>query len=458
MKKSNIILIIILVLFLFNNCQNVTEPNTGEPVIEEPKTHVGTWYFYTEYFYGFAEIKIIETHTEDTFEKIWYGWANSQWKELFGFRGTINKTSDENVFQLTLHEMGIPETPEALTWRDNTWGYFEAYRNHSWGFSSTLSVTYQFSGDNLISQCDIDGDGIISTDIRKLENITSFKNEDDSTHATMDGTYPHIQYAGLGFHNNQYTAAIYIQIIDIFVPYDKDSFDITAEIRSTDDARINIPLTYYPDRYEWGNSDYRMYNKPIKGLWWISKIAINCIDGSKSVLIADNPYVSGYSASITTSAASQGSFLNETYIGQDYAWEEKSNLFYLETFKNGSTPQTSRTDTHIRIYSEEDTEKWFAANNGGGREDFAAGLRVCLQHGKTYYIQVIDIFSESGTYSFKITGNGFNGSSTNTVSIPDKYEPDDTYSEATRIYLNEVQDHSFSKAGESDWFIFTAPN
>lgn len=74
----------------------------------------------------------------------------------------------------------------------------------------------------------------------------------------MDGTYPHIQYAGLGFHNNQYTAAIYIQIIDIFVPYDKDSFAITAEIRSTDDARVNIPLTYYPDRYKWGNSDYRI--------------------------------------------------------------------------------------------------------------------------------------------------------------------------------------------------------
>ncbi|MCD4722839.1 MAG: hypothetical protein K8S13_23725 [Desulfobacula sp.] len=48
------------------------------------------------------------------------------------------------------------------------------------------------------------------------------------------------------------------------------------------------------------------------------------------------------------------------------------------------------------------------------------------------------------------------GSSSNTVDLPDAYEPDDIPAQATVLMIDAPQDHSFS-VGESDWFVFQVP-
>lgn len=110
----------------------------------------------------------------------------------------------------------------------------------------------------------------------------------------------------------------------------------------------------------------------------------------------------------------------------------------------------------LKVYRHDDTQHWYAFNDDGGRASLAAGLRVPMTSGLRYYIQAQDLYNNGGSYAIKISRSYFDGSSNQTVESVDAYEPDDSPETATRLMLDQVQDHSFTK-GDSDWFYFIVP-
>jgi hypothetical protein len=261
--------------------------------------------------------------------------------------------------------------------------------------------------------------------------------------------YPTLDYAGLGFHNNPNTAAIYIQVDN-----KENCIDtITADLKGPNTIHTDIPLTYFPEREEWGNSPYIMPAKPKAGIWWISKIQLNCNDGSSSTFTAADPYDTYKYEGKNSDGTVDAGHTSTVTIAQDYTPPSSSTMYYIETFSNASS--TGRIDPYLKVFKSPDTSHWIASNDDGARDDLGAGIIMPMTSGDTYYICVEDISGNGGAYSININQNGFTGSSSGVVNDPDAYEPDDNYLDATPIAIDSTQDHYFT-SGESDCVSFTA--
>lgn len=258
-------------------------------------------------------------------------------------------------------------------------------------------------------------------------------------------------YSGFGFHNNVKMPAIYIQIDRPPEFVNKASVNISGP-----ESKIeNIALSYFKDRNEWGNTNYVIPFSPEGGIWWLSAIHIEYLNGSNVQYSAGTPYGT-YEYDLTEADGQvQQDIISSVSIGQDYVPEYGSDYFYIETFPNLSS-QGVRTDPVLKVYRHDDTQHWYAFNDDGGRASLAAGLRVPMTSGLRYYIQAQDLYNNGGSYAIKISRSYFDGSSNQTVESVDAYEPDDSPETATRLMLDQVQDHSFTK-GDSDWFYFIVP-
>ncbi len=411
----------------------------------------GTWYAYTENVFGFHEVKMKTTFNGSNFEHLFMGKMSTEWYTFMGFRGTFIDNGDDTL-SMTFAEI-FSSTDE--TWQGEGGSMYEDALKHLLGGSTECEAECIVSSNSLTLKEDMDNNGDYTGD---FENITYSNTENDDAYVTGHGIYPPVGYAGLGFHDDPTTASLSVEINDIFNLL-ADVETVAIDLKNSNDSHTNILLAYDSDEEEWGGN-YDMDSYPETGLWWISKIVVNLADGSSSTYNTSSPYNETYTLDIITSSGYNKSNMpldtsKPDFIPQDYVWPQSSDLYYIETFLNGSSADT-RTDTGLKVFHSSDTTNWIAFNDDGARDSLSAGLRVPLNAGDTYYISVADIFYHGGAYSIKITSTGFNGSSTQTVADPDSYEPDNNYQQATTIMLDQVQDHSLS-VGDEDWFVFMVP-
>ncbi|MCB2183093.1 MAG: hypothetical protein KQH63_13745 [Desulfobulbaceae bacterium] len=411
---------------------------------------IGSWYRYQSNFMGFAEIREEMRFTSETFEQHWLAKMDTGWVEIFMAEGELIPTSGPAFMTMT-DIFFRPLITDPGIWFSEGDPVFKEILDGYWGVS-TLVVTPSLEAGNMVARMDKNGDGDFDDE---EETYTLMPVANDAL-AIGHGTFPQLEYAGLGFHNSPETAAIYVSFASFFMQDMLDHISsVTVELSGPAVSYQNIELTSFPERGEWGAASWTLPQPADGGIWWISRIETVMDDGSSSIFQTGSPY-DPYELNIVTSSGYAASgFISQETPGQDYTPPAAASYYYIETFPNGSSAGV-RTDPLIKVFLSPDTDHWIAINDDGGRDEYQAGLKMPFTSGETYYIAIEDAYGYGGAYSTLISTSGYVGSSTATVSLPDAYEEDDDSAEATPLVLDTVQDHSFSP-GETDWFVFTAP-
>ena len=419
-----------------------------------PGNWQGAWFAYVPYFFGFVQARFELTVSESAFEErvaVWMG--GGEWLTLLDLRGTVSADDAGVTFGLSGLKLAAAQGGDDQ-WHDEGSPEFDALSRYVWGAQVDRPARFDAAAGTFLVELDVDGDGRSDTSGERLLFTRTARNE-----ATLDehgaGSFPFVSYVGLGFHNTFDDAAIYIQIQNVDPP--SRVATATASLSGPGGVRYgDIPLVWFEERHEWGASPYLLPLPASGGLWWIDEVKVELTDGSRSTFSAATPFESGYRfALVSTTGFSAADQPSPTLVAEDYAPEAGGTFYDLETFANASRSDV-RVDPALKVFRSDDTERWFAFNDDGGRGPLDAGLRLPLVSGATYYVVVEDRYGNGGTYAVKIGKSGFDGTSAGTAEVPDAHEPDDGPGEATPLVLDEVQDHSFTPRDE-DWFVFTAP-
>lgn len=160
-------------------------------------------------------------------------------------------------------------------------------------------------------------------------------------------------------------------------------------------------------------------------------------DNSGDTYEPDNTY--GDATYITINGTAQ----SHNLTADDADWYSFSaqggSTYSIETF--GSA------DTYLELYSTDGST--ILTVNDDGSTDSNALIEWTCPSGGTYYFKVRGFSGDdTGNYSVSITST--------TVTSPDSYEPDNTYSSATAVTVNgTAQTHTLT-ADDADWFSFAA--
>ncbi|MCP3874097.1 MAG: hypothetical protein GY699_13175 [Desulfobacteraceae bacterium] len=406
------------------------------------------WYSYQSEFMGFSETRTTLTVNNNTFEEKIEAKNNGTWIDFVALKGACYVINDI-AYLLTTQVFYRPDITLSGEWYSEGSPVFEGIRQGYWG-SASIQVSLSMDGLDMITWHDKN-----HNDIQEPDEVTRHAPAPDDTQAIGGGTFPQVQYTGLGFHNTPNTVAIYISFDSFFAKMiDTNITSVNVDITGPTRSIINIPLIYYPDREEWGVSSFSLTPQAEGGLWWISRVETHLNDGSTSNFNSNSPYGTFLYSYTSSTGFSRAGLTSDEPAGQDYTPPIAGAYYYIETFPNGSS--AGRVDPVIKVYAQGNTAEWIALNDDGGRSDLHAGLEIPLTSGDTYYIAVEDAYENGGAYSIMISSVGYTGSSTNTVAFPDTYEPDNLPAQATQLILDTPQDHSFS-VGETDWYIIQIP-
>ena len=108
-----------------------------------------------------------------------------------------------------------------------------------------------------------------------------------------------------------------------------------------------------------------------------------------------------------------------------------------------SVGTTGSLDTFLDLYDEDGIE--LLSNDDGGDEENAR-IDMFLESTGRYYIKVTH-YDGSDQGEYQISADFLS-------AMPDRYEPDDSRSEAVRIDLGERQDKNFTPSDDLDWVTF----
>lgn len=320
---------------------------------------------------------------------------------------------------------------------------------------NSTTIVIEFPPEITLTQTDGALDGIVGS----WKMLESRGSDELGMTFVEDGSLS-IQYRSLGglnfvgfdFHSSPQTSNLRLEVSR----EPEKVHQISIDLSGPDVVYDGVVLQYDSQDMEWEKDPFSLPVYPTGGLWWISKIEIIYVDGSRAVYASDTPF----DAYQFTTYAPFGVVRNKGVYddpnpAQDYVTKQGDKHFYIETFPNAST-EDNRTDPIMRVYREDDLVHWIAYNDDGGRSHLASGIKMPMNSGETYYICVDDYYANGGFYAIKVSADGFDGVSIGTAAIPDNFEPDDNPDQAGVLLLNDIQDHSLS-IGDQDWFRFVVP-
>ena len=428
--KTRLMVLIVFLLF-FSSCNGGSSGDSKKTDISPEKVE-GKWYSHLEYQLGFRQIRFEFIVDANSFELYLQSFFDNKYKNRIGIKGDFTENeSREDI--LEVREIGFADNSGSIVWFNSSAQEFEEVLKGMWGGKLDHVVAFSLSDSVLTAEIDMNADGDYKDE---YETLTFSKNENSDF--SGGGKYPAVDYSSIGFHSDTSTAALTMGVEMDFPELTTTDISIFADLTNINgDQKVDIALAYNAEREEWINHNYDMGSDTPEGLWWVSRIkAVNNTDNSSIEMVCDSPYKKYFTAEITTSDQTKGENIKvDMKVGQDYAWDDQKTLYYIETFENAS--QDIIPDPVVKLFNENDTEKWIAFNDDGGRDALGAGLRYPLESGKTYYLAIEDYHEKGGAYSIKISSD-FNGSSINRPANPDKYEPDDSPDKASVIVPDEV--------------------
>ena len=403
----------------------------------------GAWYGYVERTLGFVTLRVTAMFAEGNCSFAYAGLDDTSDAALMSFEGTCHSVPGGWAFtvaRITIDDGSGPVTVQAGD------PNYETVRRASWGETDleTFMLSASPSGGTKLSF--ESGHVAISMDIQRTAN--------DALYAQRRGTYPEINYLGLGFHNNPQHPAINLDVMGN--KFSGTVTSATATLRGpTGEEHGGIVLTLDNGEYK-GTCDMGPY--PAEGIWFISAATVTTNRGSVTLLSRSSPY-EPYSQAIHSSAGNDvaGTLNPDWYpiLGQDYVPPQTATAWiYLEAFHNGSS--ADRVDPAFYVYRAGDTSQWFAADDDGGKETLMPGLKLPVTSGERLYLQVKDIYRGGGAYSIRATTTGFGATTNQTITI-DSLEPDDDLASAKPLPLETFQPHLFEPKGESDWVTIDIP-
>ena len=377
---------------------------------------LGSWYALKHNVYGICEVKLVLTLSDITFERFWYAKTTTDWVPFMGARGSRVNNGDTDC--CTIQEIFFAESLDTPgQWFGPETVIFQELKEHIWGSQDTITSTFITQGNTIILLEDGNQDGDFDDE---FETVPFSRVVPDDATISGHGLYPLLDYSGVGFHQAADRAAIYVSFTSLLGISDRLT-SVSVDLSGPGGRKFaNIALSYFPDREEWGVSPFLFPEHPAPGIWWLSRVEAHSSDGSSTVTYTATPYAEFAYDMVSSSGFKENAITCEnTHVGQDYMPAATGNFFYIETFPNGSS--AGRIDPELRVFSADDPVHWIATNDDGGRAEYHAGIKIALESGKMYYINVKDPYNYGGAYSILISKTGFIGGSTGTVVLPDGF-------------------------------------
>jgi len=248
--------------------------------------------------------------------------------------------------------------------------------------------------------------------------------------------------------------------------------EVTADLKSPSRLYSGIKLSVDADPLREWKTEYGteidFLQAPLEGgIWFIAKIKVISHDGSWCEYYADQPYLPFLLKAQNSEGVPQTAPKIVAFVGSLYVTERDTNkpIYYFNSFPSKNGAEDKPLSMHI--YSANDLVRWLAMNEEPHSVLFRyPRIALPLSPGDTYYICVSGRYSQIAHYSMLISDSGFQDGPTRKANGPDRYEPDDQWSEATSIGLGELQNHSLfshldSKDGlktwDDDWYVFHVP-
>jgi len=143
--------------------------------------------------------------------------------------------------------------------------------------------------------------------------------------------------------------------------------------------------------------------------------------------------------------------------------ETTDQIYYVSTFANGGTFQSTFEKTGISIYRQGETEPYVRSVTTPSTFN---SVPFAVASGETVFIKVTDPYNSGNFYSIIVNRTGSTPFTGVDPGAPDMFEPfDDVRAGATELILDELDrnrsHHSLINehggTGDQDWFKFTAP-
>ena len=403
----------------------------------------GTWYGYVERCVGFVTLRLTATFVEGNCSFTYAGLDDTADAGLMLFEGSCHAVPGGWAFtvaRITVDNGSGPATVQAGD------ANYADVRGSFWGENDLKQFALSASPSGGMQLGFQSRKVAVSVDVQHTAN--------DALYAQRRGTYPEINYLGLGFHNNPQNPGLTLDVMGN--KFAGSVTSATATLRGpTGEEHPAIALSLDNGEYK---GSHAMGPYPAEGIWFISAATVTTDRGSVTQLTRSSPY-EPYFQTIHSSAGSDvtGTLNPDWYhiLGQDYVPPQTATAWiYIEGFHNGSS--VSRVDPAFYAYRASDTSRWFAADDDNGKEELMPGLKLPVASGERLYLQVKDIYRGGGAYSIRATATGFGATTTQTITV-DSFEPDDDAASAKPLPLETFQPHLFAPAGESDWVTIDVP-
>jgi len=118
-------------------------------------------------------------------------------------------------------------------------------------------------------------------------------------------------------------------------------------------------------------------------------------------------------------------------------------------------------DVFLELYEGPEPGDWRATSDEAPGSGVLARVAIPARPGQSYLVRIESRTSGVGRYSIAFHRLGQALESKGRAGLPDHYEPDDSWFQATPLALDQSQDHSLSTTanprGDEDWYVLATP-
>ena len=118
-------------------------------------------------------------------------------------------------------------------------------------------------------------------------------------------------------------------------------------------------------------------------------------------------------------------------------------------------------DVFLELYEGPEPGDWHATSDEAPGGGVLARVAIPARPGQSYLVRIDSRTGAMGPYSIAFHRLGQALQSKTRAGLPDPFEPNDSWFQATTLVLDQSQDHSLSTTanprGDEDWFVLTTP-